>query len=144
MQGSLVVEWCFEYNHIPEFEVKGRNESFLLIDVLIYDDDFGFKIELGILAMNIKKKVIGVIDSFFFFLTRYNYNEEKPHNMLSLMLNPRFNNLTLKYSFTHYELGVAIVEKYHRKSLFLIFLMSYVIRIHCLMLHQWICKGVWY
>jgi hypothetical protein len=87
------------------------------------DDDCGFKIELGTLAKNIKKEVIGFTNSFFFFLRRY--NEEKIHNMLALMLNPRFNNLTLKYSFIVCELGVAIVEKYHRKSLFLIFLMSY-------------------
>jgi hypothetical protein len=45
--------------------------------------------------------------------------------MLALMLNPRFNNLTLKYSFIGCELGMAIIEKYYRKSLFLIFLMSY-------------------
>jgi hypothetical protein len=89
----------------------------MFINVLIYDDDFGFKIELGTLAKNIKKEVTGVTDSFIFFLRRY--NEKKTHNMLALMLNPRFNNLTLKYFFIGCEVGMAIVEKYYRKSLFL-------------------------
>jgi len=44
----------------------------MFINVLIYDDDFGFKIELGTLAKNIKKEVIRVTDSFFFVLRRYN------------------------------------------------------------------------
>ncbi len=92
----------------------------LLLDVSIDDDDFGFNIELGTLVKNIKKKVIKVKKNF---LTRH--DEEKTYNMLALLLNPIFNNLTLKYSFIGCELGVAIVEKYHRKSLIFIFLKFY-------------------
>jgi hypothetical protein len=51
------------------------------LDVLI-DNDLGLDIELRIIfARNVKKEIIGVIDFFFFFLTRY--DEWKAHNMLS-------------------------------------------------------------
>jgi hypothetical protein len=64
--------------------------QFLLLDALIDDDDFGLNIELGTFAMNIKKEIIGVIDYFLPFLTRY--DERITHDMLVLMLNPIFKN----------------------------------------------------
>jgi hypothetical protein len=50
--------------------------------------------ELGCLAFNIIKEVCGVLDLF----SKKN-EEKKVHNMLSLMLNPRFMNLCLVFSF---------------------------------------------
>jgi hypothetical protein len=61
-----------------------------ILDVLI-DDDSRLDIKLGSLARNIKKEVCGVMGSFISFLTKY--DARRTHNMLSLMLDPRFKNL---------------------------------------------------
>jgi hypothetical protein len=44
--------------------------------------------------------------------------------MLALMLDPRFKSLILIFSFIDHEHGVAIVEKYDKKSFFPMFLKS--------------------
>jgi hypothetical protein len=46
------------------------------------------------------------------------FEEKKAHNMLSLMLDPRFKSLCLVFSFIGREQGVAIVEEYDSKSLY--------------------------
>jgi hypothetical protein len=71
--------------------------------------------------MNIKKEVIGVIDFFLTFLTKY--NERRMHNMLALLLDPIFKSLI--YSFIGCEHRVAIAKEYDRKSWFLMLLKSY-------------------
>jgi len=60
-----------------------------MLDGLV-DDDYGLDIELGIFAKNMEE-VIGVINSFLSFLTIY--DEKITHNMLTLMLDPRFKSL---------------------------------------------------
>jgi len=45
--------------------------------------------------------------------------------MLTLMLDSKFNNLILISYFIGHEHGMAIVEKYDKKFLFLMFLKSY-------------------
>jgi hypothetical protein len=71
------------------------------------------------------KEVIGVIDSFISFWTKY--DGKKPHNMQALMLDPRFKSLILiSNPFIDHELGVAIAIKFDEKSLyFILFLKSY-------------------
>jgi hypothetical protein len=55
------------------------------------------------------KEIIGVIDSFICFLTKY--DGKKFHNVQALMLGPRFKNLILiSNSFIGHELGVAIAK----------------------------------
>jgi hypothetical protein len=71
--------------------------------------------EVSCLASNIKKEVIQVLDSF---LSLKKYEDRKAHNMLSLMLDPRFKTLHLVSSFIGREQGKAIMEKYDKKSLF--------------------------
>jgi len=68
-------------------KLKKKMSHFLLLDALI-DDDFGLNIELGTFATDIKKEIIGVIDYFLSFLTRY--DERITHDMLALMLDPKF------------------------------------------------------
>jgi hypothetical protein len=46
---------------------------------------------------NIKKQVCDVLDGFLSFLTKY--KKKKTHNMLSLMLNPKFKAFKLVHSF---------------------------------------------
>jgi len=53
--------------------------------------------ELTLLSSNVKKHVYGVLDFFLSFLTKY--EEKKTHNMISLMLDPRFKNLCIISSF---------------------------------------------
>jgi hypothetical protein len=64
------------------------------------------------------------IFGFFSFLLK-KCEERKAHNMLSLLLNPRFKTLRLVSSLIGHEQGKAIVEKYDKKSLFLMFLKCY-------------------
>jgi hypothetical protein len=52
------------------------------------DDDSIVANELILLASNLKKQVCGVLDFFLSFLTKYENN--KAHNMDSLMLDLRF------------------------------------------------------
>jgi hypothetical protein len=75
---SMTLKLNKEMNHHP------------ILDVLI-DDDSNLDIKLGHLVRNIKKEVCGVMGSIISFLTKY--DERRAHNMLSLMLDPRFKNL---------------------------------------------------
>ncbi len=87
------------------------------------DDDFAIILELSLFAFNIKKEVCGVLDSFFSFLK--NYEEKKPHNMLSLMLHTQFKSLCLVSSFVGREQGISIVQEYDKKFLQPMFLKCY-------------------
>jgi len=69
--------------------------------------DFGVALELICLAFNIRKEVCGILDSFLYFLKKF--DERKAHNMLVLMLDPRFKSLRLVSSFIGRDQGVAIV-----------------------------------
>ncbi len=60
---------------------------------MLINDDFVMFLELSLFASNIKREVCGVFDGFLSFLNKYEAN--KTHNMLSLMLNPKFKNLRL-------------------------------------------------
>jgi hypothetical protein len=67
--------------------------------MLFVDDDLCLDIEFKFFAKNMKKKVIGVIDYLFSFLTKEERKEltmkKKTHNMLALMLDSRFESLIL-------------------------------------------------
>jgi hypothetical protein len=95
-------------------KIKRKNEPCLpTLIAMIDDDDFGLNIELGAFAKNIKKEVIGVIDFFLTFLTKY--NEKRMHNMLALLLDFKFESLKLIYSFIGCEHRVTIAKEYDRK-----------------------------
>jgi hypothetical protein len=79
--------------------------------------------ELSCLASNIKKEIIQVFDYLLSFFKKY--EERKAHNMLSLMLDPKFKTLCLMSSFINLEQSKAIVEKYDKKSLFSMLLKCY-------------------
>jgi hypothetical protein len=79
------------------------------------DDDSVISTELSLLASNIRMEVINVLDSFLSFLRVY--DKKKSHNMISLMLDPRYKNLHIISSFVGREQGVVLVEKYDKKSL---------------------------
>jgi hypothetical protein len=85
----------------------------------LMDDDSIVNDELSLLVYNIKRKVINMLDFFLFF--KKVYDKRKAHNIISWMLNPRYKSLHMVFSFVGKEQGVALVEEYDRKSLYLIF-----------------------
>jgi hypothetical protein len=78
-------------------KLKEEMNHLLLSNALIDDDDYNLIFELEIFVKKIKKKVIGVIDSFLSFMARY--DERRTHSMLTLMLDPRLKSLKLTSSF---------------------------------------------
>ncbi len=81
------------------------------------------------LHLTLKEKNVGFFDCFLSFLNKYEAN--KTHNMLSLMLDPKFKSLRLVSFVIGWKLSVFILEEYDKWSLFLIFLKCYCIL--CLM-----------
>jgi hypothetical protein len=71
---------------------------------------------LSLLAFNIKKEVCGISNGFLSFFNKY--EKDKSHNMLSLTLRPRLQNLLLVSSIIGQEHGVSIVEGYEKQSMF--------------------------
>jgi len=85
-----------------------------------------------------EKKSIDVLELGFWFLTLEKwfvvfifscfgrkYEKRKVHNMLSLMLTPKFKNLLLMCSFIALEQGKVIVEAYDEKILYPMLLKCY-------------------
>ncbi len=87
------------------------------------DDDSRIAFELFLYTSNIKREVCGVLDSFFSFLR--NFEKRKAHNMLSLMLDPKFKSFHLVSSFVGREVDVNIVDEYDRRTLYLMLLKCY-------------------
>jgi len=94
---------------------KEENKIILSFESLMKDDSI-ISDELFLLASNIRKEVINVLDSFLSFLKKF--KNMKAYNMIFLMLNPRFNNLHIISSFVGREQGDAFVEEYDKKSLY--------------------------
>jgi hypothetical protein len=67
----------------------------------LVDDDTWFSLRLTTFVSNIKLEVFGVLAYFLSFLKIY--EEKKTHNMLSLMLDPRFKNFRLVSSYVGKE-----------------------------------------
>jgi hypothetical protein len=96
-------------------KLKEENKIILSFESLMEDDSIIFD-ELFLLAFKIKREVINVLDYFCSFLKKY--ENMKVHNMISLMLNPRFKSHRIISSFVGREQGVALIEEYDRKSLY--------------------------
>ncbi len=96
-------------------KLKDKNKIIPSFESLMEDDSI-ISDELSLLAFNIRKEVINVLDSFLSFLKKY--KNRKTHNMISLMSNPWLKSLRIISSFVGREQGVAIVEEYDRKSLY--------------------------
>jgi hypothetical protein len=77
-------------------KLKGKNQVLPSFESLM-DNDSIVNDKLYLLAFNIRKDVINVLDSFFSFFKVY--DKRKAHNMISLMLNLRYINLSILFSF---------------------------------------------
>jgi hypothetical protein len=92
-----------------------ENQVLPLFESLM-DDDLVVSAKLSLLASNIKREVINVMDSFISFLKVY--DKKKTHNMIFLTLNLRYKNLRIISLFIGREQGVVLVEEHDRKSLY--------------------------
>ncbi len=88
----------------------------------LINDDSVVALELSTLKFSIIREVCGVFNGFLSFFKKY--EEDKTHNMLSLMLDSRFKSIRLAY-FIGQERIISIVEEYDQQSLFLMFLKCY-------------------
>jgi hypothetical protein len=79
------------------------------------DDDSIVNDELFLLASNIRREVIDVLDFFLSFLKAY--DKRKTHNMISLMLDPKYKSLSIAFSFVEKK-GVVLIEEHDKKSLY--------------------------
>ncbi len=66
----------------------------------LMDDDSIVNDELYLLAFNIRREVINVLDSFLSCLKVY---DKRKNNMISLMLDPKYKNLHIVPSFVGSE-----------------------------------------
>ncbi len=88
------------------------------------DDDTRLSLKLTTLASNIKSKVFGVLDYFLSLLRTY--EKKKTHNLLSFMLDPKFKNLCLIFSYVNKEQIMHIMEQYDRKALYPMLVKLYI------------------
>jgi hypothetical protein len=100
---SMSLKLRKKYQVLPSFEI-------------LLDDDSIVSDELFLLAFNIKREVINVLDSFLSFL--YVYDKRKAHNTIFLMLDSKYKSLRIISLFVGKEQGVAFVEEYDKKSLY--------------------------
>ncbi len=83
-------------NYAISISLEFKDEiDFTTFDNLM-EEDANVVSQLSCLASNIKKEVVGVLDSLISFLKKY---EKKSYNMISLMLDPRFKTFCLVSSF---------------------------------------------
>jgi hypothetical protein len=68
-------------------KLQEENKIILSFESLMEDNSNSFD-ELSLMASNIRNEVINMLDSFLSFLKKY--ENRKIHNMISLMLDPRF------------------------------------------------------
>jgi hypothetical protein len=68
-------------------KLKEENKIIPSFESLVEDDSI-ISSELSLLASNIKREVINVLESFLSFLKKY--ENMKAHNIISFMLNPGF------------------------------------------------------
>jgi hypothetical protein len=98
--------------------MKAEARIQLAFDPLMGDDG-KIIIELFLLAPNIPKEVVGILNSFLTFLKIY--EENKTYNILSLMLDPRFKGFRLVSFYVGCEQRKFIVEEYDAKNYILCF-----------------------
>jgi hypothetical protein len=73
-------------------KLKEENRFIPSFESLMEDDSI-LSNELSLLVSNIQREVINVLDFVLSLLKKY--ENKKAHNMISLMLNPRFKNFCI-------------------------------------------------
>jgi hypothetical protein len=96
-------------------KLKEENKIILSFESLMEVDSIVSN-ELSLLASNIRREVINMLNSFLSFLKKH--ENKKFHNMIFLLLDPRFKSLHIIFSFIGREQRVALVKEYDRKTLY--------------------------
>jgi hypothetical protein len=93
-RGHWLLNDAFNFAMFISLKLKVNHKNAFSFQTLV-EEDSSMALELICLTSNIRKKVFMVLNSFLSFLKKY----EKIiiHNMLSLMLDPRFENLHLVF-----------------------------------------------
>jgi hypothetical protein len=87
--------------------LKFREENQVLLSFeSLMDDDSIVNNELSLLASNIKREVINVLDFCLSFLKVH--DKRKAYNIFFLMLDPRYKNFHIIYSFVGREQGLLL------------------------------------
>jgi len=104
------------------------------------EEDAIFGVELDLLNSNMKREVCNVLNVFLYFLKKF--DERKAHNMFTLILNSKYNNLRIFFTLIGKELRVVVVEDYNKKSLFPMLLKTQHFLHHLAILNLWKRKQV--
>jgi hypothetical protein len=91
-RGQCVLHDVLHSTISMSLKFKEENQVLPSFESLI-DDDSIVNDELSLQASNIRREVVNVLDSFFSFLKVY--DKRKAHNMISLMLDPRYRSLCI-------------------------------------------------
>jgi hypothetical protein len=95
-------------NVIITMSLKLKKESKISLNLQdLIDNDSVVAQELSLLAFNIKREICGVLYGFLSLFKKY--EENKTHNMLSLMLDLRFKSLRLVSSLIGQKRAISIV-----------------------------------
>ncbi len=116
--GHWLLSDALHFGISMSFNLKEENKIIPSFESLMEDDSI-ISDELSLLASNIRREITNVLDYFLSFLKKY--ENMKAHNMISLMLNPKFKSLCMISSFVGKEQGVALVEEYDKKILYFMF-----------------------
>jgi hypothetical protein len=73
-------------------KLKEENQVFLSFEILMDDDSIIVNL-LALMVSNIRREICGVLDFFLSFLTKY--KNKKNHNLISLMLDLRFQTFCI-------------------------------------------------
>ncbi len=73
-------------------KLREENQVLPSFESLMGDDSF-VNVELSLLASNIRKEVMNVLDFFLSFLKVY--DKRKSHNVILLIINPRYKSFRI-------------------------------------------------
>ncbi len=73
-------------------KLREENQVLPSFESLMGDDSF-VNVELSLLAFNIRKEVMNVLDFFLSFLKVY--DKRKSHNVISLIIKPRYKSFRI-------------------------------------------------
>jgi hypothetical protein len=113
-QGHWLLNDVLHSTIFMSLKLREENEILPSFKTLINENSI-VNDELSLLISNIRREVIIVMDSFLSFSKVY--DKRKIHNMISLMLDHKYKSLCILSSFVGRGQGVALIEKYDRKSL---------------------------
>jgi hypothetical protein len=94
--GHWLLSDALHFTISMNLRLKEENQIVPSFETLM-DDDSIIVDELVLVAFNIRREVCDVFDSSLLFLTKYENRET--HNMISLMLDPRFKRFHIISSF---------------------------------------------